>query len=93
MIAATVNPPLNPCVSATGSAAPPRSASLKRVVETVERIASPSDPPTCCVVLSRPEASPESSGATLVVAAIVIGTNDIPRPSAMITSAGSTWLV
>jgi hypothetical protein len=45
--------PLNPCVSATGSAAPPCSASAMRVVEMVERIASPSDPPTCCVVLSK----------------------------------------
>ena len=87
-----MNAPLNPCVSATGSAACASSAWVTRVVEMVERIASPSDPPTCCVVLSRPEASPESWGATPVVAAIVIGTNDIPRPIARITSAGSTWL-
>ena len=31
----------------TGSAGPPWSALVTRVVETVERIASPSDPPTC----------------------------------------------
>src|SRR5439155_25753502 len=78
--AATMNPPLNPCVSATGSGAPPCSAWVTRVVATVERIASPIAPPTCCVVLSRPDARPESSGATPVVAEIVIGTNDNPRP-------------
>jgi hypothetical protein len=64
-----------PVGSATGSPAPPSSALAIWRVEIVERIASPSDPPTCWVVLSRPEASPESSGATPVVAAIVAGTN------------------
>jgi hypothetical protein len=57
----TVNAPVNPCVSATGSAAPPWSALVIRVVATVERIASPSDPPTSWVALSSPEARPESS--------------------------------
>src|SRR5690348_7081641 len=87
---ATVNAPLNPSVSATGSAAPPWSALATRVVETVERIASPSDPPTSWVELSRPEASPESSGATPLVAAIVAGTNDMPKPSPRMTMAGNT---
>ena len=63
-----------------------------RLVETEERIASPSEPPTCWVVLSSPEASPESPLATPLVAAIVIGTNDIPKPVPTTTMAGRTWL-
>ena len=60
-IAATVNAPVKPCVSAAGSVEPACSALVIRDVETADRIARPSDPPTCWVVLSSPEASPESS--------------------------------
>ena len=56
--AATRNAPLNPCVRATGSADPPSKALVVRLVETVERIARPSEPPTCWVVLSSPDAEP-----------------------------------
>jgi hypothetical protein len=90
--AATVKAPLNPWVSATGSAEPPCSALVARLVETEERIARPSEPPTYWVVLSSPEARPESPAATPLVAAIVIGTNDIPRPAPRTIMAGRTWL-
>ena len=63
-----------------------------RLVETEERIARPSEPPTCRVVLSSPEASPDSAGATPVVAAIVTPTNDSPSPAPMMVMAGRTWL-
>ena len=63
-----------------------------RLVETEERIASPSEPPTCWVVFSRPDARPESPVATPVVAAIVMGTNDRPRPTPRATIEGRTWL-
>ena len=89
-IADTVNAPVKPCVSAAGSVDPPCSALVIRDVETADRTARPSDPPTCWVVLSRPEARPESSRATPLVAAIVIGTKDMPSPTPMTTIAGST---
>ena len=89
---ATMKAPLNPWVRATGSAEPPCRALVTRLVETEERIAKPSEPPTCWVVLSSPEASPESPLATPLVAAIVTGTNDSPRPGPRTSIAGRTWL-
>src|SRR3954462_428662 len=86
----TVNAPVKPCVSAAGRADPPSSALVTPDVETAARTARPSAPPTCWVVLSRPEARPESSAATPLVAAIVIGTNDMPSPTPITTIAGST---
>jgi hypothetical protein len=83
---------LNPCVSAAGSEEPPWSALVARLVDTEERIARPSEPPTCWVVLTSPEASSESRAATPFVAEIVIGTNDIPRPVPSTSIAGRTWL-
>ena len=90
--AATAKAPLNPWVRAIGNAEPPCSALAERLVETEDRIARPSEPPTCWVVLSSPDASPESPLATPLVAAIVIGTNDIPRPAPRTIMAGRTWL-
>jgi hypothetical protein len=78
--APTTKAPLKPWVSATGSGEPEWRALVKRLVETEERIARPSEPPTCWVVLRSPEASPDSLAGTPLVAAIVIGTNDIPIP-------------
>ena len=89
-IADTVNAPVKPCVSAPGTADPPCSALVTRDVETADRTARPSDPPTCWVVLRRPEARPESSAATPLVAAIVMGTNDMPSPMPTTIIAGST---
>ena len=45
---------------------------------TVLRVASPSAPPTCCMVLSTPEAMPESRCATWCTAVSVIGTKVSP---------------
>jgi hypothetical protein len=47
---------------------------------SVERIASPSDPPTYWAVLNRPDASPASSRETPPVPSSVIGTNVSPIP-------------
>ena len=49
---------------------------------SVERIASPSEPPTCWAVLNSPEASPASSLETPPVPSSVIGTNVRPMPEA-----------
>ena len=46
------------------------------------RIARPSAPPTCCDVLISPDARPASCGSTPLTAAIVIGTNAKPSPTA-----------
>ena len=57
---AAQNARLKPSVSACGSATPSSRRFSVRVVETVVRIARPSAPPICWVVLMRPEASPAS---------------------------------
>src|SRR6266508_4959696 len=45
--------------------------------------------PICCDVLIRPEASPASAGTTPASAAIEIGTNEKPRPTAISRKPGS----
>ena len=81
-----------PSVSAPGSAdcAPPAACIRLSVREfAIEaRIARPSAPPTCCDVLISPEARPVSCGSTPLTAAIVIGTNANPSPTAA-TSDGN----
>src|SRR6478735_9932067 len=89
-IADTVNALVKPCVRAAGSDDPPSRALVIRDDETAVRTARPSDPPTCWVVLSRPDARPEPSGATPLVAEIVIGTNDMPSPTPITIIASST---
>ena len=56
------------------------------------RVARPSAPPTCCIVLSTAEATPESSCATPATAVSVIGTNTRPMPTAMRTIQGSRFV-
>ena len=51
-----------------------------RVEESVARIARPSDAPTCMVVLSRPEASPESLGVASAMATMVSAGKASPPP-------------
>ena len=67
--------PLKPWVSARDAGEPESSALVTLLVDTEERIARPSAPPTCWVVLRSPEASPDSLAGTPLVAEIVIGTN------------------
>ena len=52
-----------------------------RVVDTVVRMATPSAPPICWLVLMSPEASPASRGGTPARAAIETGTNEKPSPT------------
>ena len=54
---------------------------LKTWLATVLSVASPSAPPTCCMVLSTPEPMPESSARTWCTAVRVTGTNVRPMPS------------
>lgn len=49
------------------------------VPKTVGRMAKPSEPPTCCVVLSSPDAAPASCGATPETAVSVSVTKVSPR--------------
>ena len=51
------------------------------VVDRVAMTASPSAPPTCCVVLTSPEARPESLGATPDIARVISDGNDRPAPT------------
>ena len=80
---------VKPETSAGCSALPAATLSLVRVVAIVDRIAIPSAPPICCDVLIRPEASPASDGWTPASAAIEIGTNEKPIPSATSRKPGS----
>src|SRR2546423_15530087 len=84
--------PLKPWVSARDAGEPESSALVTLLVDTEERIARPSAPPTCWVVLRSPEASPDSLAGTPLVAEIVIGTNESPRPAPRATIAGRTGL-
>src|SRR5262249_25120440 len=81
--AAPRNPSWNPRVSDWPKAWWLAMRWLVRLVAMVVRTASPSAPPTCWDVLSRPEARPYSRSWTPVSARIVIGTNAKPRPSAI----------
>ena len=59
----TRNARSKPFVSAIGDVVwPARIKSCVRLLAIVARIASPSAPPTCCAVLTRPDASPASCG-------------------------------
>ena len=59
------------------------------VVATVVARATPIAPPTCCVVLISPDATPASDGRTPVRAPIDIGTNASARPRPLIMNAGN----
>src|SRR5919197_35970 len=62
-----------PPVSAALVASPPASNVFMWVAATVEATATPIAPPSCCEVLSRPEASPASRSATPLRPPIEIG--------------------
>jgi hypothetical protein len=57
---------------------------------TVLSAAVPIDPPTCCVVLTNAEATPESCRATPTVAVLMAGAKIMPKPRPRAISAGST---
>ena len=52
--------------------------------------AVPIDPPTCCIVLTSAEATPESRRATPKVAVLIAGAKIMPKPRPRASSAGST---
>ena len=60
---------------------------------TVASTASPIDPPIWNDVFTRPDASPEFSRATPVVAVIVVDTNEQPMPAAQSSDGRSTSAV
>ena len=74
------NARLKPPVSAEAVESPPASRAPVRVVDRVARTARPSAPPTCCVVLTRPEASPESLAVAPDIASVISAGNDSPAP-------------
>src|SRR4051795_605490 len=89
-------PPTNaawkPSVSATACPAPLVTLSVVVEVATADSAAMPSAPPTCCDVLISPDARPASDGFTPASAAIEIGTNVKPMPTAMTRKPGSRSL-
>src|SRR4051794_1351786 len=87
--APTTNAWWKPLWGAGGSARWPARSDV-RATAMVARIASPSEPPICRAVLTRPDASPASCGALPAIAAMVTGTNARPTPSAVMISAGKT---
>ncbi len=80
------------CPPADLTATPAAPACERRLLATapqatVPRIASPTDPPTCRPVLSRPDAAPVSLSATLASATSDSGTKVSPMPNP-VTSIG-----
>ena len=61
-----------------------------RVVESVASTARPSAPPTCWVVLTRPEASPASLGVAPDIAIVISAGKSRPAPVPISTIVGST---
>src|SRR5438067_1030470 len=85
--APTRNASWNPSTSAVACVT--AWTALVLLAATDDRIASPSAPPTCCEVLNRPDASPESAALMLVVAISVTGTNVSPIPIDITTRPGN----
>ena len=80
--AATQNASAKPSVRACGWEVPSLTRFSVRVVDTVVRIATPSAPPICWLVLMSPDARPASWGGTPASAAIETGTNEKPEADA-----------
>ncbi len=68
--------------------APPASRTLVREADSVARTARPAAPPTCNVVFTRPDASPESLDVAPDIASIMSAGNDSPAPMPSSTVAG-----
>ena len=88
-ITPATNAPWKPLTSADACDEPPAIASLVRDVAIVDSAAIPSAPPICCYVLMRPDAKPASAGWMPASAAIEIGTNEKPRPTAISRNPGN----
>ena len=90
---AVVAPSANDRIATSPGSAfgPPSSAARSRMKceATVERIARPSAPPTCCIVLSTPEPMPASADGMPCRATSVIGTKVRPMPIDMVTMNGA----
>jgi hypothetical protein len=70
-----------PLVNADAVETPLASRPSVRDAERDAITASPSAPPTCCVVLISPEATPESLGATPDIASVINDGNERPAPT------------
>ena len=79
----THNAHWNPPVSAASGSRPSVARVVAWLAATVDVTATPIAPPSCCDVLSRPEASPASRSATPASPAIEIGmnANAVPAPA------------
>src|SRR3954452_17868235 len=77
-----------PPVSAAAGFDPEASRSPARDAETEASTASPSDPPTCRLVFTRPDASPESRGDESDIAIVTTDGNVRPAPSPNSNRAG-----
>ena len=76
-----------PLVNADAVPSPPSIRLSLRVADSVASTARPSAPPTCAVVLTRPEARPASSWVAPDIASVISAGKQtpIPRPSMIIT--------
>ena len=75
-----------PCTIASltaGESAPTPWAAAPWLAEvnTLTRMASPSEPPTCCMTFTMLAAAPASRGSTPASEAMVSGTNTTPMPA------------
>src|SRR3954447_6474645 len=87
--APAVNAAWKPSVRATAFWLPATSLSVVVVVAIADSAAMPNAPPTCWEVLISPEARPACDGFTPASAAIEIGTNENPIPTAITRKPGS----
>ncbi len=60
-------------------------------LDSVASTASPSAPPTCAVVLTRPEARPASCGSTPDIARFISAGKHMPAPMPSSSIEGITW--
>src|SRR5450631_4382613 len=84
----TCNATEMPCANFCASL-DPAAAWRCAVANAVVKIAKPSEPPTCCITFSSPDADPDSCGSTPATATMVSGTNKNPMPRPKTTSGPS----
>jgi len=67
-----------------------RAKLAAELAATVDSSAVPTEPPTCCMVLTIADAAPAARGATPYVALLIAGAKIRPKPRPSTTSEGRT---
>src|SRR3954465_5156515 len=78
------------CGAGVGVAALPAMKPLVALAASVLSSAVPTEPPTCCIVLTVAEATPASVPSTPSVAVFIAGDITSPIPTPITSRAGST---